>query len=538
MTQACQLTATEMGQRTCQLDGTLSACAAIPCVPGPPQQCANSDAGVTVRVCQADAGFSACFTAPCTQSISCPFDGGTVELFGERACLADGGYDVCRENAQCSLQLGECAGARRLFDDQMVGCGPISYRENANWRSAETCPGDDLDNDCDGETDEVGPTVVLAEGATEVAAIGEFFALNPQDESRYRVLLVIDGGIVFQRLDELLRVTGSDSEPATRSDGGRLEPRFGLGASTETLVSWVDDHGVIFAKQSLGQLGPVFPWSFSLPGFPVAAQAALVDDKHVVAVFFDAPIGGGFTRLALVSQSEDGGFTNTRCDSPNSACLPDTHELVGWNGSLGILATGGLAHFLSARSGDRDLQADGGPLVILGDGGFANPVFFGIPMVPAPLIRQVRGALYDPQSLAVAAQTPTFAVSFLIPGQELPVYTRFGALDSDATQRFTSTSSQKIPVARVSGASAVARPLDGGAAVVLTAFTLDGGVALTPLSTDAGVRWIPTPTNTGKAILAWSKLSPNKALLTMPVKAADGGSQVIGRQLCMPEWVP
>ena len=535
MTQACQLTATEMGQRTCQLDGTLSACAAIPCVPGPPQQCANSDAGVTVRVCQADAGFSACFTAPCTQSISCPVapgDGGAA-LYGERACLADGGYDLCRENSQCSIRVGVCAQARRLFTDPDAGCGESSYQALPTWQAAETCPGDDLDNDCDGETDEVGPTVVLAEGATEVAAVGEFVELTQPELGRYRVLLVMDGGVAFERLNETLtRVNTLSFVSAPRSDGGRLEPRFSGGATAETLASWVDDHGVVFADQLYSSLGPLMQWSFTTPTAPVFAQAALVRNKRVVAIFYDVPADGGLTRTALVSQSSDGNFENITCMSPNTICYPDTHELVGWRGGdLAIVAARGNALFLSAEPNDLGKLADGGQPVTLSDGG-SDPFFLGA--TPVPLVRAVRGALYIPSALAVAAQPPTFAVSFVRTNVNLPGYTRFGALDSDATPVFTS-SAEEIPLERVSGASAVMRTIDGGAAV-LTAFTVDGGVALTPLTKGPGVRWLSVPNNTGKAILAWSKLSPNKALLTMPVKAADGGSQVIGRQLCMPEW--
>ena len=536
MTQACQLTATEMGERICQLDGTLSACAAIPCVPGPPQQCANSDAGVTVRVCQADAGFSACFTAPCTQSISCPVapgDGGAA-LYGERACLADGGYDLCRENSQCSIRVGVCAQARRLFTDPDAGCGESSYQALPTWQAAETCPGDDLDNDCDGETDEVGPTVVLAEGATEVAAIGEFTPTT-NEPGRYRVLLVMDGGITFTRLsDSLQPVTAPSQQHVLRTDGGRLEPRFTRRGAPNTLVSWVEDRGVVFSEQPYNTLGPLLPWSFATEQPPLFAQAALIRNKPVVAVFYDAPLtDGGVARTALVAQPSDGGFSNVTCSTSDAVCFPYIYDLVGWSGDLAMVAVQGFVFFLSTNPADRDRQADGGMNDggRLSDGGLPDTVFFE----PAPslFIREVRGANHFPSAFALAAEPPAFAVSFVL-DSDIPGSSRFGTLDSTATPNFAGAA---IPFAQVSGASAVVRSLDGGPAV-LTAFTVDGGVALTPLSKNAGVRWISAPNITGKALLAWSYLSPNKALLTMPVKAADGGSQVIGRQLCMPEWVP
>jgi len=110
------------------------------CSPGPPPQTqpCSTDIGECVKgnqTCQADGTWGEC-------------DGvlPTDEECNNKDDDCDGTTDNVTTPPPCELTEGVCAGAVR------TGCEPCDYGDDYEPSNEQTC--DDLDNDCDGETDE------------------------------------------------------------------------------------------------------------------------------------------------------------------------------------------------------------------------------------------------------------------------------------------------------------------------------------------------------------------------------------------------
>lgn len=102
--------------------------------------------------CSPDGGCSA---EPCSPgaTVACALPNSD---YGEHVC-GDAGWSTCAPSPRsaCANGLGVCAGAVRRFDD-LPGCTGLSFdRGDAGYQAVETCPGDGRDNDCDGYVDEV-----------------------------------------------------------------------------------------------------------------------------------------------------------------------------------------------------------------------------------------------------------------------------------------------------------------------------------------------------------------------------------------------
>jgi hypothetical protein len=99
-------------------------------------------------------------TCTANETQPCPIVVNGVGYYGRQQCQADGGFGACvDQSSTCSLMIGSCAGARRLFVDLQTSCGAASYFAlDAGYAPIETCPGDDRDNDCDGYVDETVPS--------------------------------------------------------------------------------------------------------------------------------------------------------------------------------------------------------------------------------------------------------------------------------------------------------------------------------------------------------------------------------------------
>lgn len=178
-----------------------------PCDAGQTLECTTEDGGVGTSSCVA-ASWSACVrpspACTATQTEACPIQTAGVAFYGERTCQSDGGFGACVEVAasRCtSRPFGICADAGRVFGDD-AGCTSLSYGQLPNFADVESCPADQIDNDCDGYVDEL-----FASSAQNACGVGICEAARWSDGrlKAYRTCgdpTCLDSGVLVERLSD------------------------------------------------------------------------------------------------------------------------------------------------------------------------------------------------------------------------------------------------------------------------------------------------------------------------------------------------